>query len=100
MFADLSHFHHLTQLHIDFGATQVLLAIETSFYFICFTLSRFVQIGISNGSVVGTDHAGQTSTSAVGTKGESGVSGGGELVNGLHNGGTAINGYIHDFGHK
>jgi hypothetical protein len=32
--------------------------------------------------------------------GASNVGGGGELVNTTHNGGSAINGYIHDFGHK
>jgi hypothetical protein len=59
-----------------------------------------MQIGISNGSVIGTDHAGATSTDQVGTKGEAFISGGGENANHFHNGGTNINGYIHDFGHK
>ncbi|EKX40753.1 hypothetical protein GUITHDRAFT_142615 [Guillardia theta CCMP2712] len=70
--------HHFTQLHVDFGATQ---------------------IGITNGNTNnGLDHAGTSSTDEVGTIGY--ASGGGELTNHLHNGGTSVGGFIHDFGHN
>jgi hypothetical protein len=70
---------HAQCLHINFGATQ---------------------IGISNGDVHGISHAGHTSTWTTGNAGVSNVGGGGELSYHLHNGGTAIGDYHHDFGHN
>eukprot|EP00960_Hanusia_phi_P051140 760621-Hanusia_phi.AAC.1 len=48
----------------------------------------------------GLDHAGTSSTDEVGTIGMGNLGGGGEEVDHLHNGGTSVYGFIHDFGHN